>query len=103
MEEQYKRMLYRTHVLRIVPIEFTALALRSKTTLFKFEKALPVAYAETDLAKVFAQDGAAVKAAEKLFARLDDVALDEEQSRRKLAEYASRLRKDPHGSGPDLA
>ena len=34
----------------------------------------------------------------------EDIALDEEQSRRKLAaEYVSRLRKDPHGSGPHLA
>ncbi|NKE55496.1 helix-turn-helix domain-containing protein [Lentzea sp. PSKA42] len=103
MEEQYMRMLFKTHFLRIVPAKFMPVALRSKTTLFEFKKAPPVAYAETDLAKVFAQDGAAVKKAEKLFARLDDIALDEEQSRRKLAEYVSGLRKDPHGSGPDLA
>lgn len=79
MEEQYVRMLFRTHVLRIVPAEFMTTVLRSKTTLFEFKKA------------------------EKLFARLDAIALDEEQSRRKLAEYVSGLRKDPHGSRSDLA
>ncbi|MET9627032.1 Scr1 family TA system antitoxin-like transcriptional regulator [Lentzea sp. NPDC006480] len=46
-----------------------------ENTLYKFEKALPVVYTENDLARVFAQDGAAVKRAEKLFARLDCAAL----------------------------
>ncbi|MGW4213371.1 helix-turn-helix domain-containing protein [Lentzea sp. NPDC004789] len=103
MKEQYMRMLYKTHFLRIVPAKFMTAALWSKATLFEFKKAPPVAYAETDLAKVFAQDDAAVKKAQRLFERLDDLALDEEQSRRKLAEYVSGLRKDPHGSAQDLA
>ncbi|MDT7785798.1 MAG: hypothetical protein QOF58_4217 [Pseudonocardiales bacterium] len=98
MAEQYKRMLFRTHVLRVVPAKFMAAALWSKATLYKFEKALPVVYTENDLARVFAQDGAAVKRAEKLFARLDAIALDDVQSRRMLAEYVSGLRKNPQGA-----
>ena len=42
---------------------------------------------ESDLAKVFAQGEAAVERSRKLFDLLDDVALDENQSRRKLTEY----------------
>lgn len=103
MAEQYKRMLFKTHVLRIVPAKFMTAALWSKATLYKFEKALPVAYAETDLVGVFAQDGAAVKRAEKLFARLDAIALDDGQSRRMLEEYVSGLRRDALGARRLLA
>ena len=53
--------------------------------------------------QVFAQDSAAVERGKRLFERLDAVALDEEQSRRKLAEYVSGLREDSNGPGTDLA
>ncbi|MFD4674006.1 helix-turn-helix domain-containing protein [Lentzea sp. NPDC058450] len=103
MEDQYLRLLFNAHVVRIVPANAVGLAMQSKRTLFEFGKAAPVTYGETDVAKVFAQDGAAVATARKLFQRLDAVALDEEQSRNMLAAYASGLREDPHGLRTDLA
>jgi transcriptional regulator with XRE-family HTH domain len=103
MADQYRRLLFRSHVLRIVPAEAKGAALHSKCTLFEFDKASPVAYTESDLANVFAQDPAAIVRSRKLFERLDAVALDEEQSRSKLAEYVGGLREDDHDPGPDLA
>ncbi|MEU0882722.1 helix-turn-helix transcriptional regulator [Lentzea sp. NPDC005914] len=103
MEEQYLRLLFNTHMLRIVPVGARTAALLSKCILFEFEKALPTVVSPTDTAMVFAQDSAAVERARNTFARLDAIALDEEQSRKKLAEYVSGLRGDLHGSGTDLA
>jgi hypothetical protein len=92
MKEQYLRLLHRTHVFRIVPA--TASTFHSPCQLFEFGKASPVVYTETDLAQVFAQDSTAVARATRHFERLDAVALDEEQSRSMLMEYASGLRQD---------
>ncbi|WP_394621090.1 helix-turn-helix domain-containing protein [Lentzea sp. JNUCC 0626] len=103
MEDQYLRLLFNAHVVRIVPANAVGLAMQSKRTLFEFGKAAPVIYGETDVAKVFAQEAAAVATARKLFERLDAVALDEEQSRNMLAAYAGGLREDPHGLRTDLA
>jgi len=55
------------------------------------------------MGQVFAQDTAAVERGRRLFERLDAVALDEEQSRRRLAEYVSGLREDSDDPGTDLA
>ncbi|MFD9704251.1 helix-turn-helix domain-containing protein [Lentzea sp. NPDC059081] len=103
MEDQYLRLLHRTHVLRIVPANVMTAALLSKCSLYEFEKASPVSYGSTEAAMVFAQDPAAIKRTRKVFQRLDAVALDPEQSRRKLMEYVSRLREDSNGSRTDLA
>jgi len=103
MADQYMRLLFKSHVLRIVPTSVMKAAIQPKCTLFEFKKAAPIAYTENDLAKVFAQDDVAVKRSRALFERLDEVALDEEQSRNRLAEYVSGLRGDPHGSRTDLA
>jgi transcriptional regulator with XRE-family HTH domain len=103
MEDQYLRLLFNTHVLRIVPASARTAALLSKCTLYEFEKALPVVVTPTDTAMVFAQDSAAVERTRRIFERLDAVALDEEQSRRKLAEYVSGLREDSHDPRTDLA
>lgn len=103
MEDQYLRLLFNTHILRIVPAEARTIVLQSKCTLFEFDKAAPVAYTESDLANVFAQDSAAITRSRKLFERLNAVALDEEQSRRKLAEYVSGLREDGHDPRTDMA
>jgi transcriptional regulator with XRE-family HTH domain len=103
MADQYRRLLFRSHVLRIVPAEAKGVAFHSKCTLFEFDKVSPVAYTESDLANVFAQDAGAIARSRKLFERLDAVALDEEQSRRKLAEYVSGLREDGHDPRTDLA
>jgi transcriptional regulator with XRE-family HTH domain len=103
MEDQYLRLLFNAHIVRIVPANAIGLVFQSPLSLFEFGKASPLAYAETDLAKVFAQDASAIAASRKLFERLDAVALDEEQSRSKLAEYVSGLREDLHGHRTDLA
>jgi hypothetical protein len=103
MEDQYLRLLFNAHILRVVPVSVKPVTLRSKCTLFEFAKASPLAYTESDLAKVFIQDDAAIAATRKLFERLDAVALDEEQSKNRLAEYVSGLREDPHDWRADLA
>ncbi|WP_394613462.1 helix-turn-helix domain-containing protein [Lentzea sp. JNUCC 0626] len=100
-EDQYLHLLFNTHILRIVPASVSAF--RSACTLYEFGKASPVVYSETDTANVYAQDSVAVARTRRLFQRLDAVALDAEQSKRKLAEYVSALREDPHGRGTDLA
>lgn len=100
-EDQYRRLLWRTHVLRVVPANICAF--RSAATLYEFGKAAPVVYSESDTAQVYAQDSVAIARTRRLFERLDAVALDAEQSKHRLAEYVSRLREDPHDSGPDLA
>ncbi|GAA3670315.1 helix-turn-helix protein [Lentzea atacamensis] len=101
MEDQYLRMLFNTHILRIVPDD--AITLMAGCALLEFDKAPTLAYSETDLAQVFAQDSLAVDRTTSLFKRLDELALDEEQSKRKLAEYVSRLREEPHDGEADLA
>ncbi|WP_158102608.1 helix-turn-helix domain-containing protein [Lentzea kentuckyensis] len=103
MEDQYLRLLFNAHIVRVVPMSVRGVAFHSKCTLFEFGKASPLAYTETDLAKVFAQEDRAITWSRKLFERLDAVALDEEQSKNKLAEYVSGLREDPHDQRPDLA
>nr|WP_285638011.1 DUF5753 domain-containing protein [Lentzea sp. NBRC 102530] len=99
-EDQYLRLLFNTHILRVVPANVSAY--RSAATLYEFGKASPVVYSETDTAQVYAQDSVAVARTRRLFQRLEAVALDAEQSKRKLAGYVSGLREDPHG-GTDLA
>ncbi|HUQ59203.1 helix-turn-helix transcriptional regulator [Lentzea sp.] len=87
MDDQYVWLQANSAILRIVPAEATTAAFQSPCTLFEFERANPVVYLESDLAKVFAQDDTAVAKSQALFDLLDAVALDETQSRRKLAEY----------------
>lgn len=103
MEDQYLRLLFNAHIVRIVPANAIGLALQSTLTLFEFGKASPLAYTETDLAKLFAQDSSAVRLSRRLFERLDEVALDEEQSRNRLAAYVGGTREDPHDHRTDLA
>lgn len=100
-EDQYLRLLFNTHILRVVPAHVSAF--RSPATLYEFGKASPVVYSDSDTAQVWAQDSVAVARTKRLFQRLDAVALDAEQSKRRLAEYVSGLREDPHDGGTDLA
>jgi hypothetical protein len=100
-EDQYLRLLFNTHILRVVPESICSF--RSPVTLYEFGKAAPVVYSETETAQVWAQDSVAVARTRRLFDRLDAVALDAEQSKRKLAEYVSGLREDPHVGGTALA
>ncbi|MDX3663257.1 helix-turn-helix transcriptional regulator [Streptomyces sp. ID05-26A] len=104
MEEQYLRLLFETHCLRIIPMSAgIAIATRSARRLFQFEKLVPVAYSETDLAKVFAHDGKAIAGSREFFKWLDALALDEGQSRSMLTHYISGLREDLHDARPELA
>jgi hypothetical protein len=101
MEDQYARLLFNTHVIRIVPAHVVVPS--SGCVLWEYEKSLPVAFGETDLVKVFVQDPGAIARTRLLFDHLDEVALDAEQSRSKLAEYVGQPRGELDVSGPHLA
>ena len=101
MEDQYLRLLFNVNLIRIVPAD--APVISSGCVLWEFEKAMPVAYCETDLVQVFVQDPGAIARTRLLFDRLAEVALDQEQSRRKLAEYVSPPRKELDDPGTCLA
>jgi transcriptional regulator with XRE-family HTH domain len=104
MEEQYLRLLFHTHILRIVPLSAgTAPVRQSARMLFSFEKHTPLAYSENALGQVFAHDGAAIRDSREFFTWLDARALDEGQSRSLLANYVSGLRKDLDEPRTDLA
>ena len=87
--------------IRIVPAHIVIPS--SGCVLWEYEKSLPVAFGETDLAKVFVQDPAAIARTRLLFEHLDAVALDAGQSRSRLAEYVSPPREEFDGRGPRLA
>ncbi|NGY66052.1 helix-turn-helix domain-containing protein [Lentzea sp. NEAU-D13] len=101
MEDQYLKLLFNVHMIRIIPADTAVIA--SSCTLFEYEKAMSVAFVETDLANVFVQDPGAIVRSRLLFDRLAEVALDEEQSRSKLAAYVGRPREELDDSGQDLA
>ncbi|WP_170176628.1 helix-turn-helix domain-containing protein [Lentzea flaviverrucosa] len=104
MEEQYLRLLFETHCLRIVPMSAgVAVAMRSARRLFSFEKMCPLAYSETDLARVFAHDGKAIASTREFFNWLDALALSEGHSRSMLTDYVGGLREDLHDARPELA
>jgi hypothetical protein len=104
MEEQYRRLLFRTHVLRIVP-ESSGLvgALPATYILWQYEKLAPVAFTESALAKVFVQDPGVIKHCKDTFEQLDGVALSEGQSRSLLTDLVSRPREDRNAPGMRLA
>jgi hypothetical protein len=101
MEDQYARLLFNTHTIRIVPKDAPIVA--SGFVLWEFDKARPLVFTETNLANVFVEDPGAIARARLFFGRLDEVALSAEQSRSKLAEYVSPPREDLDDSGPHLA
>jgi hypothetical protein len=101
MEDQYLKLLFNVHMIRIIPADTAVIA--SSCTLWEFDKAMPIAFVETDLANVFVQDPGAIVRTRLLFDRLAEVALDEEQSRSKLAEYVGRPREDLDDAGTCMA
>ncbi|SDN74347.1 helix-turn-helix domain-containing protein [Lentzea jiangxiensis] len=101
MEDQYLQLLFNAHIVRVVPENMIVNS--AGVRLWEYEKAMPIAYTETDLTQVFVQDRGAIARTRLIFNRLAEVALDEEQSRRKLAEYVSPLREDLDGRGSRLA
>ncbi|MET9228445.1 helix-turn-helix transcriptional regulator [Lentzea sp. NPDC003310] len=92
MEDQYLRLLFNSHLVRIVPEEVVAVS--AGFVLWEYEAAKSVAYSETEFSQVFVQDPAAVAKTRRHFARLAEVALDEEQTRSKLMEYIGRPRQE---------
>jgi Domain of unknown function (DUF5753)/Helix-turn-helix domain len=101
MEDQYARLLFSAHLIRIIPADTAVIA--SSCTLWEYEKAMSVAFIETDLANVFVQDPGAIVRTRLLFDRLAEVALDREQSRSKLAEYVGGPREDLDDAGTCMA
>ncbi|MGW4210595.1 helix-turn-helix domain-containing protein [Lentzea sp. NPDC004789] len=101
MEDQYARLLFSTQMVRIVPADAPLVA--TGCVLWEYEKEKPIAFTSTDLAKLFVQDPGAIARIRLLFDRLAEVALDEEQSRSKLAEYVSRPREELDDPGTRLA
>ncbi|HUQ56850.1 helix-turn-helix transcriptional regulator [Lentzea sp.] len=104
MKDQFMRLLYRTHVVRIVPAACGPSGVfMANYVLWQYEKRSGVAFTESDIAKVFVQDLAGVKRCKSIFTRLDALALDEEQSRTMVANFASRSREDLSGRRLHLA
>ncbi len=98
MKDQFMRLLFRTHAVRIVPAACgPGGVFMANYVLWQYEKRSGVAFTESDIAKVFVQDLAGVKHCKSIFARLDALALDEEQSRMMVADFASRSREDLSG------
>lgn len=85
MEAQYRRLLAKAHMIRLVPAEVAVVS--AGFMLWEYEKAKPVAYSESELAKVFVQDPGAIAQARRHFAQLRKVALDEERTRATLRRY----------------
>lgn len=92
MEDQYLRLLFNSHLVRIVPEEVVAVS--AGFVLWEYEAAKAVAYSETEFARVFVQDAGAVARTRLHFDRLAKVALNEEQTRNKLMEYIGRPREE---------
>lgn len=101
MREQYARLVRGAFMIRIIPADAPVLA--HDCTLWEFPKAMPVAFVDSDLVKVFVQDPGAIVRARLLFDRLAEFALDAEQSRSKLAEYAGLPREDLDDTGTRMA
>lgn len=95
MEDQLMRLLFHTHIIRVVPAASGVSGVFSANyVLWEYEKRSSTAYTESDLAQVFVQDLAGIKYCKSIFASLDGLALDEEQSRSLVADIASRSRED---------
>ncbi|TWP43774.1 helix-turn-helix domain-containing protein [Lentzea tibetensis] len=103
MREQIKRLLFRTHTLRIVPDSSGPSAAFSNLVLWRYERAAPVVFTSSDVAKVFVQDAAAVGRCQSIFERLDAIAMDAGQSRKVLMDLVSQPREDLNGQGIRLA
>ncbi|MCR3746543.1 helix-turn-helix domain-containing protein [Lentzea californiensis] len=101
MADQYLQLMFNAHIVRIVSAD--VLVNSAGILLWEYDKAMPIAYTETDLTQVFVQDRGAIARTRLIFDRLAEVALDEEQSRRKLAEYVNLPREDLDAPGPRLA
>ena len=88
MENQYRRLLSKAHMIRIVPAEVPVLS--AGFILWEYEKLKPIAYSESEFARVFVQDLGAIARTKLHFKQLENVALNVEQTRTKLAQYLNQ-------------
>lgn len=79
MEDQYARLLFNPHIIRIVPKDAPIVA--SSFVMWEFDKVRPLIFSETNLANVFVEDPGAIARTRLLFGLLDELALSAEQSR----------------------
>lgn len=93
MQAQYARLLSKAHMIRIVPADVAVMS--AGFILWEYEKANPIAYSESEFARVFVQDLGAIAKARQHFKQLEKVALDGEQTRSKLRQYLHQ----PVGAG----
>jgi len=93
MQAQYERLLSKAHLIRIVPAKVAVVS--AGFMLWEYEKARPVAYSESEFARVFVQDLGAIARARQHFKQLEKVALDGEQTRSRLRQYL----RQPVGAG----
>ncbi|MGW6931418.1 helix-turn-helix domain-containing protein [Lentzea sp. NPDC054927] len=85
MQGQYKRLLSKAHMIRLVPEEIAVFS--AGFMLWEYEKSKPVAYSENEFARLFVQDPGAIAKARLHFKQLEKVALDEQQTRTRLTQY----------------
>jgi transcriptional regulator with XRE-family HTH domain len=88
MANQYRRLLAKAHMIRIVPAEVAVLS--AGFILWEYEKSKPIAYSETEFARVFVQDPGAIARSKQHLKQLDKVALNVEQTRTKLTQYLNQ-------------
>ncbi|SMD17691.1 helix-turn-helix domain-containing protein [Lentzea albidocapillata] len=93
MQAQYRRLHSKAHLIRLVPADIPVLS--AGFILWEYEKANPVAYSESEFARVFVQDLGAIARARQHFKQLARVALDHEQTRHRLTQYLT----EPIGVG----
>jgi len=109
MEDQLLRLIFQatspTCVIRIVPSTTGgAGALSSNCKLMEYDGDRPLAYSETDVARVFARDPQAIARCQLIFERLGQLALPRQESRTLLMDHLAdydRPRED--GDGAELA
>ncbi|HEX7305566.1 DUF5753 domain-containing protein [Lentzea sp.] len=96
MEEQFRRLLFLSHALRVVPASSgPAGVFMANYMVWEYEKRSTVAFTDCEIAQVFVQDPAGVKDCKTIFERLDAIALNETQSRAMVADLAGQAR-DEH-------
>ncbi|TWP47289.1 helix-turn-helix domain-containing protein [Lentzea tibetensis] len=104
MEEQMLRLMFKTHSIRIVPDSAGAAGAIGGTYIrWEYKRDKPVVYTETLIGQLFSQDKRAVARCTQLFNDLDQIAMDEGQSRSLLMGYIGRPREDPNDPGSHVA
>lgn len=97
---QLLRLSVRSYItIRLIPAAFGAHAsMAGACRLMRFDDLKPVAYIEEQTAGHFLEETAEIAAYEKIFAALADCALDEEDSRERIAALAIELYGEDHNA-----